>query len=539
MKEIPLNYIIIPQIVSSSTAMIWVGASNHNEKNFNVHNKVANVRGSTVKLFYIEADKFKSNEDLLDNAEAGEYVLDESEWRTWKTRHGLDRRFFKTDENKHFHYQRVTLGHVNPSKPRRLPLKPRTRYEVRLWLDNPLTAEDDNERFRNAEAKFTTLPLELPDDGKKNPFKVMLGSCFYRLNDTDGTVGKTFYNIKPEERPEIKFLCGDQVYLDNPWRETTFNVVSPFLPPERMRTSFFDKYIANWTQLGKDKDDDLCGFNLLLRDGANYFCSDDHEFWNNAPDLGVVGLANTLLPGQRSWWFREAGELYRVFQSLAPWMTFDVPPVSFCIADSRVNRMPRKRQFMEAEDLEAVRRWIENLRGPGVLVMGQLLMAKKGKFWNVFTDLTLPDYTEQYESLKKYIKESNHSIVFLTGDVHFGRVSICDLDRAKGTKFVEVVSSPMMVVNNFRGKAKIGTVEKPPEIFENPVDCYAIAEGQNHFVTLEFSKTDADKVKMLVKTHQILKPDSKSDKVKPVKVNENKTHECKIPKDNEPIEIIL
>jgi hypothetical protein len=535
-KEIPLNYIIIPQIVSSATAMIWVGASSHNEADAAIR-KVANVRASVFKLFYIEADKFKNEADLLDNPEAGEYVLDDSEWRTWQTRHGLDQRLFGSGENQFFHYQRVTLGLTNPSNPRRLPLKPRTRYEVRLWVDNLLTVEDDDERFRSARAQFTTLPVKLPDEAENNTFKVMLGSCFYKLNDPAGTVGKTYHSLKPEERPEIKFLCGDQVYLDNPWWETTLNIISPFLPPERMRTSFFDKYIANWTQLGEDKDGDLCGFNLLLRDGANYFCSDDHEFWNNAPNWGIVGFANTLLRGQRSWWFREAGELYRVFQSLAPWMTFDVPPVSFCIVDSRINRLPGKKQFMEEDDLDAVQRWIQRLPGPGVLVMGQVLMIEKGRFW----DDELPDYTQQYNKLKEYIKSSNHSIVYLTGDVHFGRVSICDLDRKKGTKFVEVVSSPMMVVSDLRGRKKIGKVEKSPEIFDTPVDCYAIADGQNHFVTLEFSKTAAGKVKMKVNTHRILDPDSKSDIVKGVIIDEKKQAEleCKIPNGEDLSEIIL
>src|SRR5215217_3887038 len=52
----------------------------------------------------------------------------------------------------------------------------------------------------------------------------------------------------------------------------------------------FDKYVANWTQVGGED----AGFRRLLADGANYFCSDDHEFWNNAPNFGGVGLLNTL-----------------------------------------------------------------------------------------------------------------------------------------------------------------------------------------------------------------------------------------------------
>lgn len=528
-QESNMSFILIPQIVSSTTAMIWVGAIDEN------------VRTAEITLLYIESDKFDGEENLLSNPSLMKYKLEESEWRTWKTRHVLDRSISKRSDIKILHYQRITLGLGGEF------LEPRTCYEVRLLVKTKTKDGAFNEKIiNNCQAQVTTLPKSLPKEtDNEKSFKVMLGSCFYRLNDLDGMVGKTFDSLKKRDaQPEIKFLCGDQVYLDNPWRETTFNLIRPFLPPERMRSYFFDKYIANWTQLGTDAGNDWCGFNLLLRNGANYFCSDDHEYWNNAPDWGFVGMSNTLFRGQRRWWFREASELFRVFQSLAPWMTFDVSPLSFCIVDSRINRLPHRRQFMEDEDLKAIGRWIEGLQGPGVLVMGQVLMSEETPWYQRFADLTLADYREQYRELKGYIENSNHSIVFLTGDVHFGRVSVCDLNKKKGTKFVEVVSSPMMVVGDWRNRAKVNDVVKAPETFSHPVDCYAIAAGEDHFVTLEFLLTDTSQVKMKINTWEILKTEP-DDNVKRVKIKRKSPDEVKrkIPKDckipDAPIEITL
>lgn len=502
MDRLEMDYILVPQIVTTTTAMIWIGV------------KKQNVRIQNVSLLYIERDEnYKEDENPLDNPNTVMVTLADSEWRTWKTRLGLDRVFIGEIPEELFHYQRVSIGNRTDADGNFAPLKPRTRYEIRLLI------EENGKKYipENSRAQVTTLPKALPKDTDKNPFKVMLGSCFYGPNDEKGgTVGKTFYNLPKNALPEISFLCGDQVYLDNPWRETTLDFVKPLLPPVRMRKFFFDKYIANWTQLGKDSDGDLCGFNLLLRNGANYFCSDDHEFWNNAPNRGFVALANTFFRGQRDWWFRESAALFRVFQSLAPWMTFDVPPVSFCIADSRINRQPRRKQFMEDEDLVAIERWIAGLKGPGVLVMGQLLLDE-ARWYHMFSDYVLPDYPEQYARLRDAIQNSKHSIVFLTGDVHFGRVS--EVDLGNGNKFVEIVSSPMMVVTNAKGQARVGKVRQPPDVFKAPAKLLrweAIAEGENHFVTLEFSETDDGKIKMKINPWAILKPGSIDDTVKKV-----------------------
>lgn len=541
-----MSYILIPQIVSDTTAMIWVGAVDEKK-----------IRTTKVFLKYKITDPPGTPKDQLHPVSSIE--LSPSEWRTWKTRHPLEK-IEKKGFVQFIHYQRVTIGS-------KIPLTPRTKYTVTLIIEdsNPTpTGENvtiDKGRFRDynqiptdvtkpvettehlTKATVTTLPESVPL--KDKPFKIMLGSCFYLPEDKEGLVGRTFYNLPENEQPEIKFLCGDQVYLDNPWQETTWNLAASFSPKENMRALFFKKYLDTWTHIKNDENDQtkaVGGFNLLLSHGANYFCSDDHEFWNNGPNFGGVGAALTALRSQRRWWFREASDLFRVFQSLAPWMTFDVKPLSFCIADTRINRSTHKligldedAVFMEPDDLLAVGEWIKNLQGPGVLVLGQLLMTD-GANWrktfqnlsgfSIFTrlketfgdyfDFGLPDFPSQYNELCGYIRNSKHSIVLLSGDVHFGRVAVCNLSEDGQTKFVEVISSPMSVVRVNKKITGIGTYEPAPEFFGLEVESVPIALSndpkplsQSHFTTIEFSRnslTDAE-IEMKVKSWNILTKD--------------------------------
>jgi hypothetical protein len=184
-------------------------------------------------------------------------------------------------------------------------------------------------------------------------------------------VGKTYRCLPEEQQPDIKVLCGDQVYLDNPWYETTLKWYRSNRIPGSFREMLLNKYWDTWTHASGEG----TGFRQLLRHGANYFCSDGHEFWNNAPYFGGVGLANTVTRSQRRWWFREAGRLFRVFQSPSPLLEIEVPPLSFRVVDTRINRDTYGERFMRPENLDAVKEWIASLDGPGVLMVGQPLLV--------------------------------------------------------------------------------------------------------------------------------------------------------------------
>ncbi len=59
-----------------------------------------------------------------------------------------------------------------------------------------------------------------------------------------GWWGKTFAALPEGHRPHVKVLCGDQVYLDNPWYETTFKWYRGNKKPGVFRKTLLDKYLA-------------------------------------------------------------------------------------------------------------------------------------------------------------------------------------------------------------------------------------------------------------------------------------------------------
>jgi hypothetical protein len=467
-----LTFIIVPQEVGTTTATVWVGASCEGD-----------VRARPVRL---------------ELGGLGDPVrLTEGGWRVWQTfkdedpvgyaavdrvlHEAFGRRVGPIVER--IHYQRVELENLTPG----------TSYDAKLVVDGPPPV--GTEGYLRA-CSFRTLPTELPRSGSGDSFNLLLGSCFYGPRDPEGLVGRAFAALPEDYRPDAKFLCGDQVYLDNPWYEATFKWYRGTRKPGVFRKMLVDKYLANWTQ----RPDEDSGFHRLLANGTNYFCSDDHEFWNNAPNFGGIGFVNTLSAGQRGWWFEEARKLFRVFQSRSSLQGFEVGRVSVKIADTRIDRDTSNIRFMLYENLEAVKDWISSLDGPGLLVIGQPFLRAdapetlKGRLVSRF-DKDLADYG-QYVELKEFIRACEHSLVVLAGDAHFGRVASTPPDANGVTRLVEVVSSPMRLVTGGTAsgyKPALG-LEGEQLLNENPFG----PEHQDHFATLRFSEDDHDIVNMAV-----------------------------------------
>ena len=84
------------------------------------------------------------------------------------------------------------------------------------------------------------------------------------------------FRVLPEEwRPDFKILCGDQVYLDSPWKHYLWHTHGE----ADLERRFFDIYWRTWAGDRRKR-----GLRSLLADGANYYSPDDHELWNNAPN---------------------------------------------------------------------------------------------------------------------------------------------------------------------------------------------------------------------------------------------------------------
>ncbi len=430
-----MPYVLAPAAVSSREALVWIGGINENPA------------GARLELAH------PGGTEPLGGA-----------WDRWASRNG-----------------QYSLDH------RRFPLRglaPGNAYALELRVNGQARAS----------ATVMTLPERLPTAGQR-PFTVLLGSCFCVAKDGAGRVGNTFFHLPAGARPDVKILCGDQVYLDSPWTHYLFATHSP----EELEAEFFENYFRTWTQRGP-----ASGFQLLLESGANYFASDDHEFWNNAPNKGAY-VADTWLPGGSRRWLEVAGGLFRRFQTDATIARFEVSPLSFCIADTRVNRSTDRTQFMTPAELGQVEQWLASLPGPGVLVLGQPVLTGKTGIRGHLGDWGLADF-DQYTPLVRALHAARHSIVVLTGDVHFGRVASCRLPL--GCDLIEVVSSPMALVDS-KAKGKWGPapalfpVFDIPGVRKVPVRTEDFSSTQDHFLTLEFSAVGG-RVRMVVKAWSIL-----------------------------------
>jgi len=134
-------------------------------------------------------------------------------------------------------------------------------------------------------------------------------------------------------------------------------------------------------------------------------------------------------------------------------------------------------------------------------VIGQPLFAEPvvGLFGRL-TDITLPNY-DQYAALACLIARSQHAIVVLTGDVHYGRVASSLLDS--GAPLVEVISSPLALVNCFSRSDWQAAPDAWPAtavagVGKRPVQTEQYLNvDYNHFATVHFAALGA-RVRMRV-----------------------------------------
>jgi hypothetical protein len=368
-------------------------------------------------------------------------------------------------------------------------LEPGRRYPIRLRVNGAEAAS----------GTAVTFPEQLPPVDAR-PFTCLVGSCFAHYTDAAGAAGAAYRSLPAGMQPDVKFLCGDQVYLDTPFPRYLLNVIGE----NDLSAELLATYIATWTQGGDGR-----GFNEVLRKGATYFGSDDHELWNNAP-LPTVTVRATWWPfGDRgAAWMRFATTLYDQFQTPRRSAEFKVGRLSFRVLDTRLDRTANRSHFCADAELGAVAQWLEALDGPGVLVLGQPILVEPRGVAGYLTDFGLVDFA-QYSELVRALMRSRHDLLVLTGDVHYGRVAGCRLPS--GASLVEVIASPFALVDARVG----GKWSRPPLVFP-AIPIAGVTQSSvwfeashnlatNQFSTLEFS-ADGTRVLTSVRSWPIPPP---------------------------------
>ncbi len=341
-----------------------------------------------------------------------------------------------------------------------------------------------------AACRTSTAPTQLPRDPDQ-PYVVWLGSCFAWYQDQAGLAGLNTINLSHAAKPAVKILCGDQVYLDNPWNEV--------LPrgAAGLAGRLLGKYRSTWTQ-----GDGQAGFSRLLAEGATYFLADDHEFWNNHPNWSP--LLATRSASQRRDWAIIASALYRSFQStpgvaLTKGKTLSIGPLDFFFADTRFGREEGSDRFMTEAAVTELTAWLASgpADQPAALVIGAPLFTEAaGWFSAKFADRSLANY-RQYAPLAEAVLRSRRAVVILAGDIHCGRLATARL--AGGMPLIEIISSPLALVDRSVG----GTFHPAPQRFpEQPTGSPRLSVAtapwvppdggpvEPHFVTLAFTETD-------------------------------------------------
>mgnify|MGYP000019850830 CR=1 FL=1 len=395
-------------------------------------------------------------------------------------------------------------------------LKPGVQYDVNFLRNDHPVGEHVLEAKNLSTGTFRTLPDQLKADSK--PFVVALGSCYY--NESDGGQVADAYSAllntgDESAKPDVKFLTGDQVYLD-----IGLDSLSPI--ESEIRNRIADDYANSWQSLRE-----------MLRNGGTWMLADDHEYWNNYPNTSGTNpylWMITAFDDIKKIWKDSAEEGIKQVQQISAIRTFSIGrDVSFCFADVRCQRTDKV--FLATNDFKRLTDWATNLTSPGVLSIAQPLMVKPGGS----ADKNLANYKQQYAELIIALASTGYDILVLSGDVHFGRIGSVPLGT-KGATLHEVISSPMSNLTGIDGKIAANVAKKlkhfpaididgmpkpspkvtyPPEwrISTKQVKSWFLptnhTKTKEHFFTLAFTKNTNGGIKVKVQAWKLRERDRK------------------------------
>ena len=298
------------------------------------------------------------------------------------------------------------------------------------------------------ECRFSTdvLPSDLPFnlDGS---FNILVCSCYYQPRDDQGLLGDIVSQIKIA--PHLTVMAGDQIYGDLPLRGFK-------LPrsAQEIRADLGNKYLHNWASsaLGTP------GLAPVLTRAPVVCVPDDHEFWNNYP-FKQAQIPDTLSAASFEGWEQAANELYQDYQvseaSAAGGARFDIGPLKMLFLDLRTGRDNDYDKLMGTNAMAIFHTWVGDLiagdRAIGVLCSGQaLFIDTPGLLAKHLEDAEMPNY-EQFKAIQEQLgllADKGIPVVYITGDVHWGRITRGQDLPSRGTLLYEVISSPSSLIDS-------------------------------------------------------------------------------------------
>ena len=296
-----------------------------------------------------------------------------------------------------------------------------TLYEYQAgWI----FADSDLEKISQTTADFYSWPAEQDtysfqsaSDNSTDSRSYIIGSCRYLLKTFFGNIfddrgDKVFDSIlKQHTKAPVNgiVMMGDQIYADD------LNFLKPDTKlPEfllRYRTVFSQKYIQK-----------------LMSNIPTYMILDDHEIEDNWPEKATEKDRITVYP--------HAIHAYQIYQcSHSPlfssdlsgriegtlqkfWYTFSDGCSEWFVMDSRTERVINKQKsiMIGQDQLLALTEWIRQKNGKTKLIVTSVpfapdMTSEKNDKWGAFSD-------QRDIILDVIYKESDHRIIFLSGDVH-------------------------------------------------------------------------------------------------------------------------
>jgi len=304
---------------------------------------------------------------------------------------------------------------------------------------------------QSCELLVRTLPVVLPSS-LNGEFNMLLCSCYFQPEDKNGLLGTIASQIKL--KPHLTLMAGDQVYLDLPLLEDM-----PESEPE-MSQLIGGKYFRNWASASLN----TAGLEPVLAKAAVIAIPDDHEFWNNYP-FPQAQLPNTWMSEEvRDRWKEAARALYEDYQlasdpGTAGATRIDVLPLKMLFVDMRVDRDSSFQRLMNDNAETAFTLWVNDLiqakkagePSVGVLASGQALFIEppSSDLKKHAADAEMGNYRQFdfVESELMRLADEGIPLLYLTGDVHWGRVaSAVDRQHAGLPLFYEVISSPSCLI---------------------------------------------------------------------------------------------